>query len=425
MSDKNNKIHKQQVMWMERYEQVKDYLVEHNRGVWPIVLVICLGITMTAGVVANKNKVEQVETTQTIGETETESGIDVPDVAFEENAHPEINELMTTYYKAMAEGDTETIASLVKPASDIFLIQIGEYSKYVESYPAVNIYTKPGPIENSYMVFAYTEVKMAGYDGNVPGLVTYYVCQDTDGSYYINMEEELSEEVAQYIHTIDLQDDVIDLNNKVSVDFKNLLAEDEKFAAYYVDVDNQITASVSAALEALNSSQQEEETDVETEETASEEVSVTKIVKATDVVNMRSSDSEIADKVGKAQIGDTFTVLEERPNGWTKVDNNGTEVFIKSDFLEVVSETSNEASGDTPAESQETPAVAANSSLGADGKVTAKTTVNVRKSASETAEKLGVIYQGEKLELVMNQADGWCKVKYKGQTGYVKSEFVE
>ena len=140
---------------------------------------------------------------------------------------------------------------------------------------------------------------------------------------------------------------------------------------------------------------------------------------------MRSSDSEIADKVGKAQIGDTFTVLEERPNGWTKVDNNGTEVFIKSDFLEVVSETSNEASGDTPAESQETPAVAANSSLGADGKVTAKTTVNVRKSASETAEKLGVIYQGEKLELVMNQADGWCKVKYKGQTGYVKSEFVE
>ena len=85
MSDKNNKIHKQQVMWMERYEQVKDFLVEHNRGVWPIVLVICLGITMTAGVVANKNKVEQVETTQTIGETETESGIDVPDVAFEEN----------------------------------------------------------------------------------------------------------------------------------------------------------------------------------------------------------------------------------------------------------------------------------------------------------------------------------------------------
>ena len=31
----------------------------------------------------------------------------------------------------------------------------------------------------------------------------------------------------------------------------------------------------------------------------------------------------------------------------------------------------------------------------------------------------------EKLELIMNQADGWCKVKYKGKTGYVKAEFME
>jgi uncharacterized protein YraI len=32
---------------------------------------------------------------------------------------------------------------------------------------------------------------------------------------------------------------------------------------------------------------------------------------------------------------------------------------------------------------------------------------------------------GTKLELVMQQADGWCKVKYNGETGYVKSDYVE
>lgn len=64
-------------------------------------------------------------------------------------------------------------------------------------------------------------------------------------------------------------------------------------------------------------------------------------------------------------------------------------------------------------------------SLGSNGYVTAKTTVNVRKSASENGERLGTIYMGERLELVMNQADGWCKVKYQGQTAYVKSEFME
>ena len=51
--------------------------------------------------------------------------------------------------------------------------------------------------------------------------------------------------------------------------------------------------------------------------------------------------------------------------------------------------------------------------------------VNIRSAESETSERLGVAYQGEKLELIMKQADGWCKVKYNGQTAYVKSDYVE
>ena len=48
-----------------------------------------------------------------------------------------------------------------------------------------------------------------------------------------------------------------------------------------------------------------------------------------------------------------------------------------------------------------------------------------RKSASENGEKLGLVYEGEKLELVMKQADGWTRVKYNGQTAFVKSDYVE
>ena len=63
--------------------------------------------------------------------------------------------------------------------------------------------------------------------------------------------------------------------------------------------------------------------------------------------------------------------------------------------------------------------------LTAKGKVTIKEAVNVRKSASTSADKLGMAYQGETYELIMEQADGWCKIKFKGETGYVKTEFVE
>ena len=54
-----------------------------------------------------------------------------------------------------------------------------------------------------------------------------------------------------------------------------------------------------------------------------------------------------------------------------------------------------------------------------------KESVKVRKSASTDADALGTAYAGDELELVMKQADGWTKVKYKGQTAFVKSDYVE
>ena len=52
---------------------------------------------------------------------------------------------------------------------------------------------------------------------------------------------------------------------------------------------------------------------------------VEKKAKTTDVVNIRSSDSETADKVGKAQKGDEVIVLEQKINGWSKIIFNNKE----------------------------------------------------------------------------------------------------
>ena len=59
------------------------------------------------------------------------------------------------------------------------------------------------------------------------------------------------------------------------------------------------------------------------------------------------------------------------------------------------------------------------------GTVTVLENVRIRSSASENGEKLGTAYTGEKLELIMKQADGWTKIKYNGKTAYVKSDYVE
>lgn len=59
------------------------------------------------------------------------------------------------------------------------------------------------------------------------------------------------------------------------------------------------------------------------------------------------------------------------------------------------------------------------------GTVTVLENVRIRSGASETSEKLGTAYAGQKLELVMKQADGWTKIKYNGSIAYVKSDYVE
>lgn len=433
---KETKENRNNVNIGEMIEKLKDMIDEHRKVVLPVILVAAILITMGIGMAANRKNEEQEEVQTSApasqeGETAQKS-LTVPDILLEENAYPEVNELIMKYYKALEEVDTDALIKIMSPMTEDMLIYFQEWAKHVQACPAVNIYTKPGPREDSFLAYVQVDMQIAGYDETVPGLNSFFICKNEAGNYYINIEEEIDKEEADYIKAINMQDDVVDLNNKISAEFNQLMGTSEAAQAF-MNVENSITKGIQEVLLA----KQEEEQSQEAAEGAQEEQEsaqpkmVATEARATDVVNMRSSDSEKADKLGKAQVGDTFRVLEQRVNGWTKLTDGTKEFFIKSEYLEVTAEEPAAAAQEPVQETvqeQEQPAqeeAAASTLPGSNGKVTAKTTVNVRKSASETGEKLGVIYQGEKLELIMNQADGWSKVKYKGQTAYVKSEFME
>ncbi|MDE5678868.1 MAG: SH3 domain-containing protein, partial [Lachnospiraceae bacterium] len=124
---------------------------------------------------------------------------------------------------------------------------------------------------------------------------------------------------------------------------------------------------------------------------------------ATTTVNVRSSDSEAADKLGKVSGGTRVEVLEQKANGWSRIVYENGEGYIKSEFLNV-----------------------AQSAAGVEtiGTVTATANVNVRVAPNETAEKLGIAAGGETLDLVGVEGD-WSKIIYNGQIGYVKSEYMQ
>lgn len=437
----------------DRIEDFKEWISEHAKIVMPIVLIICVAITVFVAINANRRAAAEVEaqladmpvsTAEPIQEGEQE----VPQLELEENAYPEVNTLISNYYKAMAEGDVDAVVSMNEYVEEREKLRIREMSKYTEDYPELTVYTKKGPVEGSYLAYIYSKMKFTEYDQLVPGLQAFYICTDENGDCYINGGEDNSV-VVQYIKDVSLQEDVVDLYNRVNVEYNEMVENDGELGAYLYDLSERIDVSVGEALakaEADAAKQQEEEaaaqeneaensdeaeggeengTDGEGAQSQELAAATVKKVKATNVVNIRSSDSETADRLGKAQVGDEFTLLEERGNGWSKITFEGRDAFIKSEYLELASE--EPAAGNTAAQAENTAQTAAaqTASSGNGGTVTVKTSVNVRKSASEDGEKLGLAYEGDKLELVMKQADGWTRVKYNGQTAFVKSDYVE
>ncbi|MDE6816256.1 MAG: SH3 domain-containing protein [Lachnospiraceae bacterium] len=420
--------------------------MDHTKIVMPIVLVVCVLVTVFFAINANRREKLEKEAEMAAANVVQEAEADqtqakatpAPVFELEKNAYPEVNDMLRTYYDAQASGDIEVVSALNTYLNEIEKIRVEELSKYIEEYPVLDVYTKPGLEENTYVAYVYSEVKFNDIDQQLPGMQTYYIGKNENNEFFIN-DGTYDDSVWNYIKEVTLQDDVVDLNNKVVVEYNEFLASDEElneFVAYLKEKINEEVGEILAkaeqpeaeeaaqneaapAQEEAQAQEGQEEGQQDGETTAP---NVVQMAKATDVVNIRTSDSETADKIDKAQVGQEFKLLEQRGNGWSKVEYNGKEAFIKSDYLEVTSEVSvdvaqAEPENDTP---QET--ASAQESLGT---VKVKENVRVRKSASTESESLGTAYVGEKLELLMKQADGWTRVKYNGETGYVKSDYVE
>ena len=412
---------------LEKLEEFKGFLSRNLRIVLPAVLLVCVLITVVVAITAGRKEeagteVAAVEVEQ-IPEESIATTITTPEVVLEENAIPEVNSFFEKYYDAMASGDLDALSTMNNYIDDTERIRIQENSKYIDQYENLDVYTKTGPVEGAYLAYVYSEIKFRDYETLVPGMQAYYLCTDDQGNLYVNDGEE-DATVTSYIREVSLQDDVVDLNNKVAVAYNDMLAEDEELSAFLVDLTSTIGAAVGEALAKEEGSEAVEEEPVE-EEAAPELTKVTK-VKTTDVVNVRSSDSETADKLGKAQTGQEFELVEQRGNGWSKIIFEGKEAYIKSDYLEasaeeiIVADNASEegdGNGDSNSETAE--------NVNVSGKVTVKENVRVRDASSEDGNKLGTVYVGDKLDFVEKMSNGWTKIKYNGKIAYVKSDYVE
>ena len=430
-------------------------LGDYKRILMPLVFALAVLLTVGIALSANRRATQMVSTES---EGDAAATLDVPDGTMQENAFPEVNALIEEYYTASANGDSDTIASIYKGLEETELLKAVAAADYIEEYQNITVYTKPGPVAGSYAAYVYNEVKLYDYEKAIPGLDSFYICTDDSGKLYINGDIAESSEI-EYLKQINLQADVIDLNNKVATSYNDMVNSDEKLAELLTTMRSELQVSVGEALatseaNATASESSEEEKEEENEETAASDKKTvtTHTIRATDVVNIRKSDSETADILSKTSKGDEFKQLEALANGWSKIEYNGSVAFVKTEFFEVIGEETVEVDTDTDAANEGSEAASAEASTNSDkdtstdtskdtassdassssakvssaatGKMQVSETVRLRQSQSTDSDVLKTIYSGSTVNVIEQYSNGWAKIEYEKKTGYIKSEFL-
>lgn len=130
------------------------------------------------------------------------------------------------------------------------------------------------------------------------------------------------------------------------------------------------------------------------------------MTRVTSALNVRSDASVEAKKVGKLYEDCGGTILE-RKDGWTKLQSGNVIGWCSDEYL---------LFGDD--------ALAAANSVGKMVATIKTESLRVREMPEKSAEVYGLLPQGEIVEVIDQNTEGWVCVDFEGHDGYVQADYV-
>ena len=223
-------------------------------GILAVVLILFFGVRFISSKFGNQKTTEPKQETQQETETptptqeaeETPATTAEPETTpaageLELNAYPQVNALIEKYYAALTGKDVQSLKELVDeldPSDESAITN----SQYIEGYSNVQVYTKKGMTDTSYVVFAAYDHKYVGYDTLLPGISYLYVDTKEDGSLYIVADP--NEEQLAYISE-QLEDaKVQELLNSTQASYDEKLASDEALSKYLSELGVEGSAAI-------------------------------------------------------------------------------------------------------------------------------------------------------------------------------------
>lgn len=430
------------------WELIKKYKRYIAAGVLFVAMVVILA--KCTGPVTNTPK-EPVTDEQTADRT------DQPE-EFQVDAIPEINELISSYYTAYAAGDVTALEALAQPISDTEKSYIQVFSEYVDSYDNISCHTKTGLKDGEYVVSVYLEMKFKDVATAAPGLDFFYLRTNESGKLYIdnaysqfnqaNMEESTEADVQALINEFEQAEDVSQLQTEVQQKYDQAIAADSDLDQMANEtIPNAIAAWIQSLTQEDPAAEQPGEEEKPSEETPKDDPAdeekpdeenpneekpdeekpeeadgnsdgKAKTAYTIDGINLRKGAGTDHSVVTQIPLGEKIKIYPDtKKDGWVKAVYDGKKGYVK---LEFVTTNKSEVPSGTDTDSEQ-PAKA----LPEGAEITLSDSVNVRVSMSETAEKVGLAYQGDIIKVIMSYAEGWTKVEWNGQTGYIKTELIK
>lgn len=180
------------------------------------------------------NKEEEVISTGSAVSVEPETNKVNSEVAVNrgllmKDAYPEINQLIQTYFNAKLKVDKESIATCVDNVEYVGIERLPEIVDEMEAVDGIVCYTLEGPEKDSYVVYAYNQVKFKDVATKSSALDGFYVKKDETGKLKIILSP-LSKEVQAIIEEDSKREDVASLISDVNMKLAKEVKSDKNLA---------------------------------------------------------------------------------------------------------------------------------------------------------------------------------------------------
>ena len=155
----------------------------------------------------------------------------------QDDKYPEITELVQNYLKAYLIVDDdkrmETFRECVMDLDDLNSIKRRDY---VASYSDVECYTKEGPYEGTYIVYAYYKVTYKNISTPDPNINTLYVMRQGESN-NVYIKNKIPDDVKEYIDKVSNDKDVQALFDEVKAEHEAAMQKDDNLLKFFTDLE--------------------------------------------------------------------------------------------------------------------------------------------------------------------------------------------